>query len=231
MKKFIRLILFLFFSGLLVLLPSCEKEEPETYDIWLPDALKSIFAMKPGTYWVMESANGPQTFRDSVYVTGLEFDTLDILHPGSQLPYAAKDRFRVKCFSLFYGREFHLVSETNDLCNNVNNTEPCFFVRVENYNGQGQVAASSRIYYHPGTVDNGWNSGTGESKVRVTEVIPSYTINGNTYTQVYRVETDRDPTQQNNRSIRYISPEAGIIQLEVPSINVNWITIRSNIVR
>lgn len=231
MKKTIRISVLLLLGSLLLSLPSCQKEEePDTYDIWLPQALKDIFVMKPGTYWVMEAVSGSQTYRDSVYVTEVVFDTLDILHPGSKLPYALKDRFRVKCFSAFYGREFHVVSETSDLCNNVNFSEPCFTVWVENYS-QEQVSAKSKIFYFPGIMDGGWNSGNGNSQVRIIDIVNEYQAGGIIYKNVWHVEVDKDPTLQNTRSFRHISPEAGIIQWKIPEYDVEWITIRANIVR
>lgn len=229
MKKLNRFLSF-FLVLLLFVSSSCSKEEPKTYDIWLPQELKDIFVMKPGTYWIMEAFSDNQVYLDSVFVTEMVFDTLDILHPGSQLPYAAKDRFRVKCFSSFYGREFHLVSETNDQCRNVNFTAPCYNIWVENYS-QGILTARSKIFYYPATPDEGWESGNDGSKVRIIEFKDEYKPKDITFKSVWHIETDKDPTLQNTRSFRHISAAEGIIQWRIPQYNVEWITIRSVIIR
>jgi len=229
MKKLNRVSLLLL-SIIMLALSSCSKEEPETYDIWLPQELKDIFVMKPGTYWIMEALSGGEVYLDSVFVTELVFDTLDILHPGSKLPYALKDRFRVKCMSSFYGREFHVVSETNDQCRNVNYTAPCYTVWVENYS-QNILNARSKIFYYPAAVDDGWESGNDGSKVRIIEIKNEYTPKDITFKNVWHVEVDRDPTLQNTRSFRHISAQEGIIQWRIPEFGVEWITIRSQIVR
>ncbi|MDP3462547.1 MAG: hypothetical protein Q8S18_07145 [Bacteroidales bacterium] len=219
---------------LIILVSGCSKtDEPDTYDVWLPEPLKEIFLMQPGTYWIMqEVATGEQYF-DSIFVIETILDTIDIISPGSQKAFARKEQFRVKCVSAFYGREFHYVSQSADLCGSLNNSEPCHFVVVENYS-QGNIIASSRIYYYPDQPDEGWSSitsGSGQSKVRITGILDNYTVGEQAYSLVRRVEIDSDPTLQQIKSIRYIAPGYGVIQFEQPEYNTKWITIRKQIIQ
>jgi hypothetical protein len=237
MHKSIRLSTILLFSiSCIVLLSAgCRKtEEPDSYDIWLPERLKEIFLVQPGSYWIMEEIGLNRDYRDSVYVTETILDTVVILHPGSGETFGLKERFRVKYYSLFYGREFHIVTESADICPGVNQFEPCHFLVIENHR-DGGLLNKSRFYYYPDEPDNGWNivnSGLYEPQFRIAEIIPAYSLKGQVFDQVRKVETERDRTHQNARIIRHIAPAAGgIIQWEQPEINVNWITVDYHLVR
>lgn len=223
------------FSIILLLGTGCNKaEEPATYDVWLPKTIKDIFLVQPGTYWVMEEAASGGQYIDSVFVIETIHDTVDIIDPGSHLPFAKKERFRVKCISPFYGYEFDIVTESADLVNDMNRVEPCFFVAIENFNGAGERTARSRIYYYPDVVDGGWNishAGLTEPKVRIDSVLATYTLRDLAFSNVRKVDTEMDSVQRNTRSVRYITPEAGIIQTKLPDFGIDWFMIRSKIVR
>lgn len=237
MPNFNRLSMPLLFaiSCLFILNTGCRKsEDSESYDIWLPERLKEIFLVQPGSYWIMEEIGLNRDYRDSVYVTETIHDTVVILHPGSGEAFALKERFRVKYYSLFYGREFHIVTESADICPGVNQFEPCHFLVIENHR-EGGLLNKSRFYYYPDEPDNGWNvvnSGLLEPQIRITDIIQSYTLEDRVYKNVRRVENERDRTHQNSQTVRYIAPEAGgIIQWQQPLINVNWVTVDYQIVR
>jgi hypothetical protein len=221
-------MMFLFGTG-------CSKvDEPASYDVWLPQTIKDIFLVQPGTYWIMKEASFGVDYFDSVYVTETIHDTIDIINPGSHQAFAHKDRFIVKCLSSFYGTEFHIISESADLVNDMNRQEPCYFVAIENYNTAGSITARSRIYYYPDVVDQGWSAmgeGLGGAKVQIDSVLTSYTLDGQLFSNVKRVDTELDKTQRDSRSIRYIAPEAGIIQTIVPAYGTNWFMVRNRIVR
>jgi hypothetical protein len=219
---------------LIIFVSGCSKtDEPETYDVWLPEQLKETFLMQPGTYWIMQEIATGEQYLDSIFVTETILDTVDIISPGSQQAFARKEQFRVKCMSAFYGREFHFVSRSADLCGSLNNTEPCHFVVVENYS-QGNMTASSRIYYYPDQPDEGWSSvtsGSGQSRVRITGILDNFSVGEQDYSLVRRVEVDVDPTLQQTRTLRYIAPGYGVIQFEQPAYNTRWITIRKQIIQ
>lgn len=212
----------------------CDKtDEPEDHNVWLPQALKDIFLVKPGTYWIMEEVEYGRNYRDSVYVVSTIHDTVEILHPGSREPFALKERFRVVCYSPFYGAEYHFVTESADFCGTINWQEPCHFIVVEKY-FRGTLQGKSRIYYYPDHPDRGWdvlNSGLAEPQVRITGIIDSLKPANEVFTNVRRVETELDRVLQNTRSVRYISPEAGIVKWEIPAYGVKWVNVRRHIVR
>lgn len=231
MPNFIRLSTILLFaiSCVLILSTGCRKlEEPESYDIWLPERLKEIFLVQPGSYWIMEEIGLNRDYRDSVYVTETIHDTVAIVHPGNQEAFALKERFRIKCYSLFYGREFHIVTETADLCQGINQHEPCHFVVIENHK-DGKLLNKGRIYYYPDQPDDGWyvqNSGLIEPQLRIDRVIENYSLGELVFPDVRRVDTELDRTHQRTRSIRHIAKEAGIIQWELPNFGINWVTVK-----
>lgn len=213
---------------LLILSTGCRKtEEPDSYDIWLPERLKEIFLVQPGSYWIMEEIGLNRDYRDSVYVTETILDTVAIIHPGNQEAFALKERFRVKCYSLFYDREFHIVTETADLCQGINQSEPCHFVVIENHK-DGELLNKSRIYYYPDQPDGGWfvqNSGLIEPQLRIEAIIENYKLGELNFPDVRRVDTEADRTHQGTYSIRHITEEAGIIQWELPNFGINWVTV------
>ncbi len=221
-------------SCLIFKVSGCGKtDEPEDHNVWLPQTLKDIFLVKPGTYWIMEEVGLDRNYRDSVYVVETIHDTVEILHPGSREPFALKERFRVICYSPFYGSEYHFVTESADLCGSINWQEPCHFIVVEKHH-LNSIAGRSRIYYYPDEPDRGWdvrNSGLAEPQVRITSIYSSFKPGNEIFTDVRRVETELDRVLQNTQSIRYISPEAGIVQWEIPAYGVKWVNVRRNIVR
>lgn len=215
---FLAVILFSF-------MVSCDKQdELEQFDIMLPNSLKENFLFGEGSYWIMEEVNQSAGFVDSVYVFEKVHDTVAVLHPGTQQPYAFKERFRVKLRSSFYGREYHIATESSDYCYSTVLTEPCHFVVMEVY-ADGVVQSKSRIYYHPDQPDGGWNvvhSLIEEPKVRITDVFNRYEVLGKNYENVRRVVIEEDRTFSRVQTIRYVAPGFGIIRWDIPQFNANW---------
>ena len=207
--------------------------EPESYDIWLPEIFKEIFLVQPGSYWVMDDIGTGEQYRDSIYVIETNHDTVEIINPGTQEGFALKERFEVKIFSPFYGRVYRIATEALDLCGDLNFNEPCQFVVFESYLND-ELEGRSRIYFHPDNEGDEWSvaqSGLSEPKVRINQIIPSYTLGGNTFHDVREIVVERDRSMQNRPSVRYISLEAGIIQWIIPGQGINWIAVRYNIER
>jgi hypothetical protein len=202
--------------------------EPESYDIWLPEVFKEIFLVQPGSYWVMHDIGTGQEYRDSVFVIETNHDTVDIIHPGTREPMALKERFEIKMFSPFYGRTYRIASESLDLCGDLNFNEPCHFIVFESYLGE-ESEGKSRIYFYPDNEGDEWGvaqSGLSEPGIRIDSVLAVYTLGENVFHNVRKVTIEHDRSMQNRSSIRYISPEAGIIQWIIPGQGINWIAVR-----
>jgi hypothetical protein len=219
---------------LFAMIVSCNKQdELEQFDILLPQALKETFLFGEGSYWIMEETMQSAGFVDSVFVFEALHDTVTVLHPGTRQPYAFKERFRVKLMSSFYGREYHIATESSDYCYSAVLTEPCHFVVMEVY-ADGALQSKSRMYYYPDQPDNGWNvvhSLIEEPKVRITDVINQFVVQGETYENVRRVVIEEDRTFSGVQTIRYIAPGFGIIQWDIPHFGASWELKRHHLIR
>ena len=211
---------------------SCSKDKDVRGDIFLPQDLKTAFYHAPGTYWIIEERATGAYYRDSLFVKSSRLDTVDLLHPGSRMPFARKEVMKVRVAWPFYGLEFELSSESSPACSSRRFDEPCHFVTLEFFLGS-QSRGKSRICYFPAEVDGGWPvvmSGLSEPQVRIDTIISSYVQAGNTFRDVVRVAIDSDRSFQGTPSIRHISPEAGIIRWQYPLYGIDWQVIRYKIV-
>lgn len=218
---------------LVLLLFSCRKEVPDTSDIYLPEALKTAFYYSPGTYWIVEEKNTGLFFKDSLYLKSSRIDTVELLHPGSRLPFARKEVLKTRVAWPFYGIEFEIASESAALCSGKTvSGEPCHFVTLE-YFSEGKPVGKTRMFYYPAIADQGWPvrlTGLIEPQVRIDTVFTSYSQAGIVFGDVSRVIIDSDRTFQGTSSVRYISPVAGIIRWQYPLFGTDWQTIRYRVV-
>jgi hypothetical protein len=208
---------------------SCHKETVPVGDVLLPEALKATFYYAPGTYWIVEEKATGLFFRDSLYVKSSRIDTVDVLHPGSRQPYARKEVLKTRLVWPFYGMEAEIASESTPLCSGRSlSGEPCHFLTMEFFLN-GKSRGKTRMYYYPAEADAGWPvvlSGLIEPQVRIDTVISTYDQTGNTFSDVRRVIIDSDRSFQGSPSVRYISPDAGIIRWQYPSFGTDWQVIR-----
>lgn len=198
-------------------------------DILLPESIKTAFYYSTGTYWIVEEKNTGLFFRDSLYVKSSRIDTVDVLHPGSRQPYARKEVLKTRLVWPFYGMEVEIASESAPLCRERNlSGEPCHFLTMEFFLN-GKSRGKTRMYYYPDEADAGWPvafSGLIEPQVRIDTVMASYTQDGKTFSDVRRVLIDSDRSFQGTPSVRYISPDAGIIRWLYPAFGTDWQVIR-----
>ncbi|MBK9292053.1 MAG: hypothetical protein IPM52_10575 [Bacteroidetes bacterium] len=203
-------------------------------DTSLPTELKRAFYHLPGSYWILEEQATGAFFRDSVYVLSSRIDTVDVLHPGSREAIARKEVLKVRVAWPFYGMEYEIVSESSSFCPPIGaNKEPCHYLTIEFFH-EGKSKGRTRMYYYPAHPDGGWpvrTSGLDEPLVRIDTVMSSYQQKTLTFQDVGRVVLETDRSFQGTRSVRYISPDAGIIRWQFPLFGIDWQVVRYRVLQ
>ncbi|HOI33391.1 MAG TPA: hypothetical protein PLC47_11525, partial [Bacteroidales bacterium] len=146
---------------------------------------------------------------------------------------AKKEVFRVKCFSSYYNQEFHYVTESSNLCSNINNAEPCHFVVLEHYRNN-QRSQLTRIYYYPDEVDEGWTANPytmGTTWVTIAAIKNDFTVLAGSFDQVRQVDVYRDVTAQNANTVRYFVSNVGLLRHTVAGQATDWQLVRKHLVQ
>lgn len=220
-----------FFSVLLVLaLGACQSEDPkpDSYDIWLPAAMKEDCYFLPGSYWVYyEPGTG---FFDSIWVVSARLDTLPILHKGSRDTLGYKEQFEVTFQSIFFGSRFKHFSEVENNCIWFGDgTTACHWVNRGNLNGKAEITTKSRIIgypFVPGQIHPIGEGNAGDNYIRLDSNFLNYTLDSAVFPSVKMTFINIDPTQQNSQAHRYFAKGVGVVRRHLPLGNIDWRLIR-----
>lgn len=225
-----RLISISFIFAVAFAVSQCRPIESEaSLDIWLPPELKEIFSIGEGSYWIMAGNSFGTPFQDSLYVTKVTHDTVDILHPGEDRVIGKKEQFAIHYTSIWYGSDYILRSEALDYCQNGNFNEPCHFMIVESYS-EGRLQSQERIFFFPASVGDAYTiaqNGLAGAELRLDSLHSTFTIRDNTFFDVYQLHAERDFINQKPETIRYIAPGVGVIRWITASID--WEVMRYRI--
>jgi len=217
---------------LLLLATACKPDQPEPdNNVWLPQELKDLFLVYPGSYWIFKELN--TGYEDSIFVSATKLDTLPILHPGSRDTMGYKEFFVVTCISPFYGQTFEIATESPDYCQRLGPNAPCHYVAQRNIKNN-KVERRSFIYFYPNGPGARWtteNDGLTFETIRIDSILPTFELQGQPYNQVRSVNITVDATLQHQASLRRIAPGVGIIQRKVDAMGWNWVVTRYHIVR
>jgi hypothetical protein len=217
-------------SVVAIMLGGCSTiDSQESMDVWLPPELTEMFAIGEGSYWVMAGNSFGTPYQDSLYVTKTVHDTVDILHPGNDIPIGRKERIAIHYTSIWYGTDYVLRSEALDYCNDGNFNEPCHFMILESY-FEGKISGRERFFFFPANVGDAFTiaqNGLAGAELRLDSLHSSFTIRDHTFNNVYQMHSERDFINQKPETIRYVAPGIGIIRWVTASID--WEVLRYRI--